>query len=860
MAEPPVSKTSETGSARGSQVFLDSMPLFALICCYLPEESVCVLAQCSRSLKAVATCDTVWLPRAKTLLEDNADVCVDMDFPSSMQFVQRYRHLRANLPSWRALQAVERFQGLGYESLRELGVVINPGLTNASFLPFDDISLPITAQAALELVRCFRAQKGKGKPCIYKKAALLLGRATLQHTLRVAEGTLEKHNKKMRSKEPLGNFLLSSWPAARGASSSSATSAGVQHYVVVKVVGKTKEQRAVERSVVRETAKHAKTKWERDFAREGWANSSVECDELRLQASEAGRLRKLVARLQKELAGKIDVDHQRVLEAQVLEADRKLRASLRQQEDAETKSSRILQHFRFARLAAEAERLALEKERARLLEREQAVAKQLEKAASMRSNASVVDAELRAEKATAEVERLEGSLVSMEAARKAGDLAARSRESELLFACETESSRAAAAQLEAAAVKTQLDCTNAEKALLQRDLLQAFDEMRTAQQNAECNQANAVVAAQRKAELAAAQQVATLQDDMVRATLKNPKELSATAARIFAAVVASLQAGEVRRVQGISLGKDGVITRRGQHRTIMATIHGRKGVTKVGRHQLRKRTKVLHCAVTHLAGGEEHVSTLLADHAKANPTLYKQVGLKLQQKLDVEQTAALCNETSGMLGASIRRHLKACGIDVASKADVHEYFKASWEKYETGMVTIPDPKHRGRMTTGAWLRVSNLTEVMENMMRRFHKKGKLAWHSNIPADECWFELIIDKGSSATKLVLKYCCIDTPDSVRNVSLVGILDRVKDAYDMMGAFKPIFDQLNQMNCRGKSIWTPWRQALPEGFKAAAADGKPIFAWQEDNSNPTTAAPTDAPVPAADTPANAAAADVE
>eukprot|EP00965_Chrysotila_dentata_P134305 4441237-Pleurochrysis_carterae.AAC.1 len=126
-----------------------------------------------------------------------------------MPFFERHRELLSTFPVWRAVQAVERFEKREYQSLRELGTVLNAGEVNASFVPFEDLTLPITAQAALELLRCFRAQRGKGKPCVYKKAAVLLGRASLQKTLRVAEGTFDKHNKNTRTREPLGNYLLS---------------------------------------------------------------------------------------------------------------------------------------------------------------------------------------------------------------------------------------------------------------------------------------------------------------------------------------------------------------------------------------------------------------------------------------------------------------------------------------------------------------------------------------------------------------------------------------------------------------------------------------------------------------------------
>eukprot|EP00965_Chrysotila_dentata_P183569 6061404-Pleurochrysis_carterae.AAC.1 len=55
---------------------------------------------------------------------------------------------------------------------------------------------------------------------------------------------------------------------------------------------------------------------------------------------------------------------------------------------------------------------------------------------------------------------------------------------------------------------------------------------------------------------------------------------------------------------------------------------------------------------------------------------------------------------------------------------------------------------------------------------------------------------------------------------------------------------------MNSKGTSIWTPWRQALPDGIKAAAADARPMFAWQKDDSaapptsNPSSGLPAAPP----------------
>eukprot|EP00965_Chrysotila_dentata_P100866 3332010-Pleurochrysis_carterae.AAC.1 len=170
--------------------------------------------------------------------------------------------------------------------------------------------------------------------------------------------------------------------------------------------------------VIWETANpHTKTKGERDFAQAGWEESSAECDQLYVKASEAGRLSKLVARLQKQLNGKIEMDAQKASQGEVLEADRKLRAALRQQEDAEAKCSHILEQYK--REAAEAARRQQElaKECAEVEESRRAAAKMLAKAVSLRSCAGIVAAETRATNAEADVARLQKSVASLKFAR-----------------------------------------------------------------------------------------------------------------------------------------------------------------------------------------------------------------------------------------------------------------------------------------------------------------------------------------------------------------------------------------------------------------------------------------------------------
>eukprot|EP00965_Chrysotila_dentata_P246193 6207009-Pleurochrysis_carterae.AAC.3 len=362
----------------------------------------------------------------------------------------------------------------------------------------------------------------------------------------------------------------------------------------------------------------------------------------------------------------------------------------------------------------------------------------------------------------------------------------------------------------------------------------------------EVEKEEAVLAAKAAGAAATAQAVLEVKDLMVKDAVSDPYNLCRHSKDIFNAGLKPFASGDMLRYEPIGF-KDGKIHRRGRYKYFLGIT--KAGKADVSRKHWKTRSKELSAHMGVIAGGAQNVSKLITVHQKSNRQLYQQIGVMMEKKLSVEQTAALCNETSGTLGAAMRRHLTDCGINVATKKDVQDYFRSSWHECETGRITVPHPKRRGHILTGAWLRVSDLQSVIQCAMQKCAAKGELAWPSNISGQECWFQLIIDKGSSATKIVLKYNCISFPESVRNVSLVGMLDRVKDTYEMMSIFRPLFDQFNEINQRGLCVWSPWQQLLPSGIKASAIDAHPIHDFVVEQS--ATAAPTSA-VPASVLPA--------
>ena len=63
------------------------------------------------------------------------------------------------------------------------------------------------------------------------------------------------------------------------------------------------------------------------------------------------------------------------------------------------------------------------------------------------------------------------------------------------------------------------------------------------------------------------------------------------------------------------------------------------------------------------------------------------------------------------------------------------------------------------------------------------------------------QVLIDAGAGITKICLKHCNLKNPDSIRNLTVIGILSGVKDTYDnFQRAFKDLLEQINVANRKG------------------------------------------------------------
>ena len=101
----------------------------------------------------------------------------------------------------------------------------------------------------------------------------------------------------------------------------------------------------------------------------------------------------------------------------------------------------------------------------------------------------------------------------------------------------------------------------------------------------------------------------------------------------------------------------------------------------------------------------------------------------------------------------------------------------------------------------------------------------LEWPSNIPHNEIWIQLVVDKGGSATKLLLKFLNLRRTDSVYNTVLIGMLDRHKDTYEHIKvAFGSLLEELSRLDQCGCCVYAPWVQQLPSNYVAREGDQFP------------------------------------
>ena len=173
----------------------------------------------------------------------------------------------------------------------------------------------------------------------------------------------------------------------------------------------------------------------------------------------------------------------------------------------------------------------------------------------------------------------------------------------------------------------------------------------------------------------------------------------------------------------------------------------------------------------------------------------------------------------------MRRHMKEVGIEVSSNDAVQKYQLKAQFPSETGKLTMPDPKKKGRFKTGAYWRILPRVDVVLDMLqtiaRQQQEAGLLRWRSNQKAQQVWVCAMMDKGGESYKLCLKWPMVEHADSAARTTLLVLMDGVPDNYAMVkAAAGPIFEVLNIINRWGFALQLEWTQELPPYLELRSA----------------------------------------
>mmetsp|Transcript_81726 Transcript_81726/g.162655 ORF Transcript_81726/g.162655 Transcript_81726/m.162655 type:complete len:243 (-) Transcript_81726:14-742(-) len=132
--------------------------------------------------------------------------------------------------------------------------------------------------------------------------------------------------------------------------------------------------------------------------------------------------------------------------------------------------------------------------------------------------------------------------------------------------------------------------------------------------------------------------------------------------------------------------------------TFQRIVETRVSASNASRSLNYARVSNLKLAREQLAGGKEHVSTLMLHDARANPQAYKEVGIMSKVIIDAEESCAVCREMTGALGDAWCRWMKSHpNVSVASKAARRAQKRTAHHPCVTGKIVIDDPKRPGKV-------------------------------------------------------------------------------------------------------------------------------------------------------------------
>jgi hypothetical protein len=200
------------------------------------------------------------------------------------------------------------------------------------------------------------------------------------------------------------------------------------------------------------------------------------------------------------------------------------------------------------------------------------------------------------------------------------------------------------------------------------------------------------------------------------------------------------------------------------------------------------------------------------------------------KKLDLEACISLRAEMSGAMYDAVLSFIRRkTGVQTEpTRKEVKTAFDEFKFEYETGHFTSVDDKETEvggkkvikRVTKhGYYLRVKDPLAVLQQSAAVHAMEGRLAWPANVPHDVYPVCVMLDAGGGSTKVVLKHPCVKRADSVRAITLLGVMTGAKDTYGyaaMKEAFGPLLLACSEWNRRHTEVHLPWAPRLPPDGK--------------------------------------------
>ena len=275
----------------------------------------------------------------------------------------------------------------------------------------------------------------------------------------------------------------------------------------------------------------------------------------------------------------------------------------------------------------------------------------------------------------------------------------------------------------------------------------------------------------------------------------------------------TIKPGETKRY------KQANTSRRGPGSLATRCIVSKKGFGDLkSRTQKGARSEELSKHMVATAKGEEHVATMMLFHKRANPELYRQIGIKERVSLKSSQLVSICVRMTGAIGKAMHRALRQAGVDVDSWVEVQRALKCSDHSHETLKLSRPNtnPKTKAKfpLVHGGVCRVTDVGKVLQETADRADTGDYLSWPPNIPDGEIWFCFLADKGGGSDKLCAKLLCDELMDSVGHMVLLALVDGIGDDYVAKEmALRPVYRQIDHLVMKGFTIHAPWRPRMPK-----------------------------------------------